>query len=77
MTGSDTPIKCRVYSRWFPDRPCGAPATISVRCACVHEHVWDGAVCDEHASTELHCEQCYAIDKHHCLAPMTRLGTLA
>ena len=72
-----TERKCRVYSRWFPDRPCGAPATVAVRSACVHEHVWDGAVCEEHAGVTLYCERCYAVDRHSCQASMTRLGALA
>jgi hypothetical protein len=70
-------LTCRVYSRWFPDEPCGEPATVTGRSGCVHEHVWNTAVCEHHATVTLYCETCYALDQHRCPAPMTRMGTLA
>jgi hypothetical protein len=69
MSGSP---ECRVYDLWFRERrPCGQPAAVHVRSGCIHEHVWEGDVCERHAGAKLHCPLCYRTDKHAC--PVTLL----
>lgn len=50
--------------------PCGQPGTL-IRMACVHEHVADGWICEEHEALNLGwmCQLCEDADGHHC--PLT------
>lgn len=56
---------------------CATPATVDVTVGCVHEHVFDGRLCDDHLKElqdgNAHCSRCYLGDDPHKCVVMGRV----
>jgi hypothetical protein len=64
---------CRSTSLYLPGRICEQAATVPVSTGCIHEHIWRGYLCEEHAGAKLHCPHCYEVDKHPCPVLIKRM----
>lgn len=62
-----TPI-CKASTVSAPEDYCGAPATVPVVVACVHEHVNASAACPDCAPelSDHYCADCFRADGHKC-----------
>jgi hypothetical protein len=58
---------------------CGSVPEGQWRRACVHEHVRDGFLCEEHAGLPetAYCKTCREFDGHLCPLTLARIGEAA
>ena len=70
---------CDAINSWRGSEwPCNVPAAGRYRQACVHEHIRDGCLCQEHASAPAgwRCKACLQLDgdlSHECAVALTPL----
>lgn len=67
---ADGERRCPIWAPYGKQgkRECGRAATVHVRSGCIHEHVWDGWICEGHAEhSEGKCGHCYTADGHVCV----------